>query len=174
MVVVGAVEAFVPCLQGEGRSILPSPSEVVWNSSMESSVIARNGDSVPPRVEPMTAAPEPSSMGERLRSLKRSAMNSRLPKRVVLLREKTSHDRHSPSTVTASADEGTIETSRGKAHCKSPYLVHQLSVFFISTRYRVVKITHSSFEVVLRTSKQTIGYPGSDLSLEVIALRLAV
>jgi hypothetical protein len=27
-------------------------------------------------------------------------------------------------------DEGTIRTSRGKSHCESPFLVHQLSVFF--------------------------------------------
>jgi hypothetical protein len=56
----------------------------------------------------MMVAPEPSPMGERLRPLKRSAMNSRLPKRMVSPREKTSHDRCSPSAATASADEGTI------------------------------------------------------------------
>jgi hypothetical protein len=27
-------------------------------------------------------------------------------------------------------DEGTIKTSKGKAHYKSPFLVRQLSVFF--------------------------------------------
>jgi hypothetical protein len=52
----------------------------------------------------------------------------------------------------AIADERTIETSRGKAHCKSPFLARQLSVFFTSTRYRVVKIVCSclgpSLEVI--------------------------
>jgi hypothetical protein len=170
----GAIEALVLCLRGEGRSILPSLSEVVWNSSMESYVIACNGDNVPPRVEPMTAAPEPSATGEMLRPLKRYVMNSSLPKKVVSPREKTSHDRHSPSTMTVSTDEGTIETSRGKAHCKSPYLAHQLLVFFTPIRYRVVKITCSYSEVVLRTTKHTIIYPSSGPSLEVIALHLAV
>jgi hypothetical protein len=82
MVVVGAVEALVLCLRGEGRLILPSPSKAVWNSSMESPVMVRSGDGVPLRVELMTAAPELSPMGERLRPLKRSAINSRLPKRI--------------------------------------------------------------------------------------------
>jgi hypothetical protein len=41
------------------------------------------------------------------------------------------------------------QTSRGKAHWKSPFLARQLSVFFAPTRYRVVKITCFSFEVVL-------------------------
>jgi hypothetical protein len=36
MLMVGAGEAPVPCLQGEGRLILPSPSKAVWNSSVES------------------------------------------------------------------------------------------------------------------------------------------
>jgi hypothetical protein len=58
-----------------------------------------------------------------------------------LLREKTSHDKHSLSAATTSADEGTIGSSRGKTRCKLPFLVHQLSVFFASARYRVVKIT---------------------------------
>jgi hypothetical protein len=139
----------VPCLQGEGRLILPSPSEVVWNSSIESSVMAHSGDGVPPRVEPMTAAPKPSPMGERHRSPKRSVMNSMLLKRMVSSREKTLHDRRSPFVAMVSADEGTIEMSRGKAHNKSPFLVRQLSVFFAPVRYRVVKIVHSCSKVDL-------------------------
>jgi hypothetical protein len=54
LVVAGAGEAPVPCLLGEGRSILPSPSEAMWNSSVESSVMAHSGDGGPPWVEPMT------------------------------------------------------------------------------------------------------------------------
>jgi hypothetical protein len=46
-----------------------------------------------------------------------------------------------------------LELSRGVAHCKSPFLVHQLSVFFTLARYRVVKIACSCSEVVLRTIK---------------------
>jgi hypothetical protein len=63
--------------------------------------------------------------------------------------------------------------SRGKAHCKSPMLVHQLSVFFAPARYRVVKIMCSCFEVVLRTIKNyknTIVYLGSGPCYKVIAL----
>jgi hypothetical protein len=71
-------------------------------------------------------------------------------------------------------DNGTIETSREKARCKSPYLASELSVFFAMTRYRVVKIMYSCSEVVLRTIKHTIIYPGSGPSLEVIALCPAV
>jgi hypothetical protein len=44
-----------------------------------------------------------------------------------------------------------------------------LSEFFAPTRYRVVKIVHSSSEVVLRTMKHTVIYPSSGPS-EVIAL----
>jgi hypothetical protein len=67
-------------LMGEGWSILPSPFEVMWNSSVESPVMARSGDGGLPWVEPMTAASEPLPIGERLRSLKWSASNLRLPK----------------------------------------------------------------------------------------------
>jgi hypothetical protein len=52
-------------------------------------------------------------------------------------------------------------------------MVDLLLVFFAPARYRVVKIAHSSFEVVLRTTKHMI-YPGSGPSLEVIALCPAV
>jgi hypothetical protein len=124
IVVAGAVEAPVPCLRGEMRSILPSPSEAVWNFSTESPIMAHSGDGVLLRVEPMTVAPEPSPMGERLWPSKRSAMNSRHPKRMVLPMEKTLHDRRSPFVATVSANVGTIGTSRGKTCCKSPYLVH--------------------------------------------------
>jgi hypothetical protein len=54
-------------------------------------------------VEPMKAAPKSFLMGERLRSPKQSAMNSRLPKRMVSLREKPPHVRCSPSAETMSA-----------------------------------------------------------------------
>jgi hypothetical protein len=46
-----------------------------------------------------------------------------------------------------------LEHMDEKAHCKSPFLVHQLSLFFALARYRVVKIACSYSEVVLRTMK---------------------
>jgi hypothetical protein len=49
-----------------------------------------------------------------------------------------------------------------------------LSVFSTLARYIVVKIARSCFEVVLRTTKQTMVYPSLGPSLDVIALRLAV
>jgi hypothetical protein len=64
--------------------------------------------------------------------------------------------------------------SIGKACCESPFLAHQLSMFLLLARYRVVKIAHSYSEVVLRTTKHTMVYLGADPSLEVIALRLVV
>jgi hypothetical protein len=49
--------------------------------------------------------PESLHMGERLRWLKQSVMNSRLPKQMVLPREKPMHVRHSSLVVTVSIDE---------------------------------------------------------------------
>jgi hypothetical protein len=136
------------CLLGERRLILPSAFKAVGNSSAESPIMVRGGDGSLPRAESTMMAPETSPKGERLRPPKWSVMNSRLPKRMVLLKEKPPHDRHSPSMVMASTDDGTIGTSRGKAPCKSPFLAHQLSVFFAPIRYRVVKITRYCFEIV--------------------------
>jgi hypothetical protein len=49
-----------------------------------------------------------------------------------------------------------------------------LSVFIAPARYRVVKITRSDSELVLRTTKHMVIYPGLDPSLEVITLHLVV
>jgi hypothetical protein len=68
------------------------------------------GSGVPLWVGPMTATPKPYPRGERLRKPKRPMMNSRLPKRMVSPREKLLHDKRSPSTMTASTDDGTIGT----------------------------------------------------------------
>jgi hypothetical protein len=44
-----------------------------------------------------------------------------------------------------------------------------MSVFFAPVRYRVVKITYSNSEVVLRTIKHTMFYPASCLfSMEIV------
>jgi hypothetical protein len=53
----------------------------------------------------MKAAPKSFLMGERLRPPKQSAMNSRLPKPVISLREKPLHVQRSPSVEMVSADE---------------------------------------------------------------------
>jgi hypothetical protein len=45
---------------------------------------------------------------------------------------------------------------------------------FCTGKSRVVKIVRSSFEMVLRTIKHTMIYPGSGPSLEVIALHPVV
>jgi hypothetical protein len=164
----------VSCLLGEGRSTLPPLSEAMWDSSVEYPVLARDGDGGPPRVVSMTATSEPSPMGERLKPPNRSEMKSRLPKRLVSRREKISHERRSPSTTTVSFVDVTIGTSRGKAWCKSSFLVRQLSVFFAPARCRVVKIVHSYSKMVLRTTKQTKIYLGSGLSLKIIVLRSVV
>jgi hypothetical protein len=103
----------------------------------------------PLRAEPVTSVSEQSPMGERLKRLKQSATNSRLPKQLVLLWEKPPHNKRSPSTATASTDDGTIRTPRGKAHYKSPFLAWQILVFFTSARYMVVKIACSCSELVL-------------------------
>jgi hypothetical protein len=48
-----------------------------------------------------------------------------------------------------------------------------VSVFYTNKNW-VVKITRSSFKVVLQTTKHTMIYPSSDPSLEVIALHVVV
>jgi hypothetical protein len=60
-----------------------------------------------------------ASLGERLGPPKQSAMNSRIPKRTILLSKNPPHVMHSPSTVMANSDEWTIRISRGK-HVASP------------------------------------------------------
>jgi hypothetical protein len=75
-----------------------------------------------------------------------------------------------PLATKESFGEGVIVASRGKVRCKSPFLVHQLFMFFAPVRYRVVKIVHCYSAVVLRITKHTMVYPSSGPSLEVIAL----
>jgi hypothetical protein len=49
-----------------------------------------------------------------------------------------------------------------------------VSVIFALARYRLVKIVHSSSEVVLRTTKHMVIYPDSGPSSKVIALHPTV
>jgi hypothetical protein len=80
MVVPGVGKAAVLCHLRERRSILPSLSDALWNSLMESLIVAHSGDSGPPRAKPMMMASELSPMRERIRPPKRSVVNSKLPK----------------------------------------------------------------------------------------------
>jgi hypothetical protein len=70
----------MPRLLGEGRLEPPSLLDVIWNSSMESSIMTHRGDGDPLRVKPMKAATELLLLGERLKPPKSSAMNSKLPR----------------------------------------------------------------------------------------------
>jgi hypothetical protein len=101
-------------------------------------------------------------------------VNSRLPKWMVLSRERPPPVGLLPLATKESFGEGAIRISRGKACCKSPFLARQLSVFFAPARYKVVKITCSYSKVVLQTTKHTMIYPGLGPSLEVIALHPAI
>jgi hypothetical protein len=122
-------------------------------------MMAYSGDNGLLWVEPMRAASELLPLGERLRTPKQSAMNSRLPKRIVLPWEKRPHAKRSPLAETTSIDEGTLRKSWGKACYKSLFLAHQLSMFFAHANYGVVKIARSSSEVVLWTMKHIMIYP---------------
>jgi hypothetical protein len=52
---------------GEGWPKLPSPLDVVRNSLVESSIVARCGVDAPQRVEPTKMAPSLPLLGDRLR-----------------------------------------------------------------------------------------------------------
>jgi hypothetical protein len=64
---MGAGRVPVPHLLGEGRPKLQSPLDVMRNSSVESSIMARRGVGAPLRVEPMKMTPASPLLGERLR-----------------------------------------------------------------------------------------------------------
>jgi hypothetical protein len=57
-------------LLGEGRPEPLSPLEAMWNSLVESSIVAHNGVGGPLRLEAMKAKSESLLLGERLRPLK--------------------------------------------------------------------------------------------------------
>jgi hypothetical protein len=83
MVVAGAGEAPAQCLLREGRLEPPSLLKAMWNSLVESPIMAHSRDGGLLWVEPMRAVSKPSPLGERLRPPKQSAMNLSLPKRMV-------------------------------------------------------------------------------------------
>jgi hypothetical protein len=114
-------------------------------------VACREGD--PLWTIPTYMAPESRSWGERLRWPNRSTMNSMLPKWMPLPEARSTPVGLLSLVMNESFGDGITGTSRRKAHCKSPLLAHQLSVFFAPARCRVVKITCSCSEVVLRTTK---------------------
>jgi hypothetical protein len=55
---------------GEGRPEPPPPLEAMWNSLMESSIMAHHGDDGPMRVEPMKTMSVSLLLGERLKTPK--------------------------------------------------------------------------------------------------------
>jgi hypothetical protein len=97
---------------------------------------------------PMMMAPKLPSRRERFRPLNRSMMNSRLPTRMVLPWGKPSPRECSPLVTGMNIDDDHRNILR-KARYKSPFLAHQLLVFFVPARYRVVKIMCSYSKVVL-------------------------
>jgi hypothetical protein len=58
VVVMGVGGGPVPCLLGQGRLEPPSLLEVVWNSSVESFIMAHSRDRGPMWVKPMKVVPE--------------------------------------------------------------------------------------------------------------------
>jgi hypothetical protein len=64
---MGASEAPVPRLLGEGRMMLPSPLGVVRNFSVEFPIMAYHGVDTPLQDEPMKVASVSALLGERLR-----------------------------------------------------------------------------------------------------------
>jgi hypothetical protein len=62
-VVTGAGGAPAPSLLGEGKSEPPPPLEALWNSLVESSIMAHRGDGGPLRIEPMKAVPDSPLLG---------------------------------------------------------------------------------------------------------------
>jgi hypothetical protein len=58
VVVTVAGRGLMSHLLGEGRPEPPTPLDVVWNSSVECSIMAHRGDGVPLWVEPMKAPPQ--------------------------------------------------------------------------------------------------------------------
>jgi hypothetical protein len=63
----GSEQSPVLLLLGEGGPKLPSPLDIVRNSSTESSIMARRGVDAPLQVEPTKVVPSSPLLGERLR-----------------------------------------------------------------------------------------------------------
>jgi hypothetical protein len=149
---MGSVEVTTLHPQGPGYPKLPPALDVDVSSSEDSPrVVCREGDLL--WTIPMTMEPKSHSSGERLRWPRRSVMNSRLPKWIVLPGAKPTLVELLLLVMNESFSDGAIRTPRGKACCKSPFLARQLSVFFAQARYRVVKIMCSCSDVILQTMK---------------------
>jgi hypothetical protein len=172
VVMMGSVKVTTLHPRGPGGPKLPPVLDVAPSSSDNSPRVAcREGD--PLWTIPTYMAPKSRSWGERLRWPNRSTMNSMLPKWMPLPEARPTPVGLLSLVMNESFGDGIIRTSRRKAHCKSPLLAHQLSVFFAPARCRVVKITCSCSEVILRTTKHTIVYSGSGPCYKVIALHPA-
>jgi hypothetical protein len=127
--VMGLVGVTMLHPQGLGNPKVPPTPEVAPSSLEDSSrVVCKHGDALCTIL--MNMALESHSWGERLRRPMQSALNSRLSKWMVLPKARLALVGLLPLATKESFHEGTIGTSRGKACCKSPFLAHQLSVFF--------------------------------------------
>jgi hypothetical protein len=107
--------------RGPGDPELPPMPEAVLSSSEDSSRAVHKEDDLMWTI-PSNMAHEFHSWGERLRRPRRSAVNSGLPKWMVLPRARPTPVGLLPLATKESFGKGTIRMSRGKARCKSPYL----------------------------------------------------
>jgi hypothetical protein len=82
-------------------------------------------------------------------------VNSKLPKRMVSPGARPTPVRLLPLERKERFSDETIGTSRGKARCKCPLPRAPTVGVFCTDKNRVVKITCSSSEMVLQTTKHT-------------------
>jgi hypothetical protein len=148
-----------------------SPSLETESSSLGDSSRVACSDGDPLWAMPPTTALESPPSGDGLKLLEWSVMNSRSSKWMadVLSELDVEPSRCCRWRRWVYIDEGTIGMSRGKARYKSPSW-HTNCRCFCTSKNRVVEIAHSSFEMVLRTTKHTVIYPSLCSSSEVIAI----
>jgi hypothetical protein len=121
VMVMGSVAVTTLHPRGPEDPELPPVPEAALSSSEDSSrAVHKEGDLM--WTIPTNMAHEFHSWGERLRWPRRSAVNSGLPKRMVLPGARPTPVGLLPLAMKESFGKGTIRMSRGKAHCKSPYL----------------------------------------------------
>jgi hypothetical protein len=152
VVVIGTVGVTMLHPRGPGDPELPPTPEVAPPPSEEYlRAVCKDGDQLCTIYTKMV--PESPSSGERLKRPRRSTVNSKLSKQMVSPRARPTPVGLLPLATNESFSEVTIRTSKGKACCKSPFLVRQLSIFFSLTRYRWSR----SHIPVLRWSYEQLG-----------------
>jgi hypothetical protein len=107
-----------PSGAGGSRAPPPVPEAALSSSEDSSRAVHKEGDLM--WTIPTNMAHEFHSWGERLRWPRRSAVNSGLPKRMVLPGARPTPVGLLPLATKESFGKGTIRMSRGKAHYKSP------------------------------------------------------